>query len=119
MTSTNSSRASTRELDEIVDEVAERARSVGGWALGTLSEFQKETSLKEHPGQYLVARGMIANLLEDHEAIVRTLRVDLETCAEQYRDTGTNDFLTGLMERHEKLPGCFAHFLRTNRSRML
>jgi hypothetical protein len=45
---------------------------------------------------------MIADLLEDHEAIIRTLRRDLETAAEPHRDMGTNDFLTGLMERHEK-----------------
>jgi starvation-inducible DNA-binding protein len=29
--------------------------------------------------------------------------VDLETCADDYHDMGTNDFLTGLMEQHEKM----------------
>ncbi|NTV65730.1 MAG: DNA starvation/stationary phase protection protein, partial [Oscillochloris sp.] len=28
---------------------------------------------------------------------------DLRACDEQYDDMGTSDFLTGLMERHEKL----------------
>jgi starvation-inducible DNA-binding protein len=46
---------------------------------------------------------MLANLLADHEAVVQRLRVDLETCAEKYNDMGTSDFLTGLMERHEKM----------------
>jgi starvation-inducible DNA-binding protein len=31
------------------------------------------------------------------------LRVDLEACADDYHDMGTNDFLTGLMEQHEKM----------------
>ena len=97
------------ELAEIVDDVAERARSLGGPALGTLGEFLKQMRLKEHPGLYPGAREMIANLLADHEALIRTLRVDLETCAERYHDIGTNDFLTGLMERHEKWPGCSGH----------
>ena len=44
-----------------------------------------------------------ANLLADHEALIRALRVDLETCADRYHDIGTNDFLTGLMEKHEKM----------------
>ena len=91
------------ELAEIVDDVAERARSLGGPALGTLAEFLKQTRLKEHPGQYPGAREMIANLRADHEALIRTLRVDLEACAERYHDIGTNDFLTGLMEKHEKM----------------
>lgn len=91
------------ELNEVVDDVAERARSVGGSAFGTLTEFSQHTRLKEHPGQYPSARAMIANLLADHEAIIRQLRIDLETCAERYHDMGTNDFLTGLMEKHEKM----------------
>lgn len=91
------------ELADIVDDVAERARSLGGPALGTLAEFLKQTRLKEYPGQYPGARDMIANLLADHEALIRTLGVDLETCAERYHDIGTNDFLTGLMENHEKM----------------
>ncbi len=90
-------------LNDIVDEVAERVRALGGNAIGTLAEFLKRTRLKEHPGKYPSARAMLANLLEDHEAIIRHLRSDLETCAEKYRDMGTNDFLTELLQRHEKM----------------
>ncbi len=90
-------------LNEIVDEVAERARSLGGWARGTLSDFLQGTRLREHPGEYPDARTMIGNLLRDHEAIIRTLRVDLDTCVDRYHDMGTNNFLTDLMERHEKM----------------
>jgi starvation-inducible DNA-binding protein len=98
-------------LNEIVDEVAERARALGGNALGTLAEFLRHTRLKEQPGHYPDERGMIANLLADHEALIRSLRVDLETCVEQYHDTGTNDFLTGLMEQHEKMAWMLRAFL--------
>jgi starvation-inducible DNA-binding protein len=45
---------------------------------------------------------MVARLLNDHEAIVRSLRKDLETCQTKHHDAGTADFLTGLMEKHEK-----------------
>ncbi|HZS33510.1 MAG TPA: DNA starvation/stationary phase protection protein [Methylomirabilota bacterium] len=90
-------------LDDIVDEVAERARSLGGPAVGTLAEFQKLARLKEHPGRYPNAREMVDNLLADHEAVIRTLRQDLEMVADRHGDAGTNDFLTGLMERHEKM----------------
>jgi starvation-inducible DNA-binding protein len=54
---------------------------------------------------------MIANLLADHEAVIRRLRVDLETVAEKYHDAGTNDFLTGLMEKHEKITWMLRAFL--------
>lgn len=103
--------AQYEQLDDIVDEVAERARSLGGHALGTLAEFARHTRLKEHPGEYPDARGMLMELLNDHEVTVRHLRVDLETCASKHRDAGTSDFLTGIMERHEKMAWMLRAFL--------
>jgi starvation-inducible DNA-binding protein len=99
------------ELSQFVDDIAERARSLGGWALGTLKEFSQQARLSEHPGQYPKAREMIANLLADHETIVRQLRTDLEA-AEKHHDMGTNDFLTGLMEKHEKMAWMLRAFLQ-------
>lgn len=90
------------ELDDIIDDVAERARSLGGPAFGALSEFAKNTRLSETPGKNPNEDGMLKDLLGDHEAIIRTLREDLVKVGEKYRDAGTNDFLTGLMEKHEK-----------------
>ncbi len=94
--------AQYEELDEIVDEVAERARALGGRSMGTLKEFLKAARLKEYPGEVPPAKSMILKLLEDHEEIINLLRQDLETCAEKCKDMGTSDFLTGLMEKHEK-----------------
>lgn len=91
------------ELDEIIDETAERARALGGDSLGTLEEFLAHTRLEESPGDYPDAKKMIINLLADHETLIRQLREDLEASADTYRDMGTSDFLTGLMERHEKM----------------
>lgn len=85
-----------------VDEIAERIRSLGGKTPATLSEFLKNSRLDEHPGDYPNANAMVTNLVSDHEKIIQNLRTDLETCDTKYHDIGTNDFLTGLMEKHEK-----------------
>jgi starvation-inducible DNA-binding protein len=98
-------------INDIVDEVAERARSLGGRSAGTLAEFLKLARLKEEAGPSPDARGMIGALLADHEAIIRSLRQDLQTCADQHRDMGTSDFLTGLMEQHEKMAWMLRAFL--------
>lgn len=60
-------------------------------------------ALKERPGEYLQIGSMIGNLLMDHEIVIRQLRSDVDICADKYHDMGTSDFLTGLMERHEKM----------------
>ena len=98
-------------LDEVIDEVAERARSLGGRALGTLAEFVKLSRVKEEPGKAPDARTMLATLLADHEQLVRTLRADLQTVADKHGDMGTSDFLTGLMEKHEKMAWMLRAFM--------
>lgn len=89
-------------LSGTVDEVAERIRALGDFAPATMAEYEKLARLKEHPGSYGDASSMIAGLLADHESIVRYLRKDLDACASKFHDAGTADFLTGLMEEHEK-----------------
>jgi starvation-inducible DNA-binding protein len=90
-------------LGEAVDEVAERARTLGGQAAGTLAEFLQLARLREQPGKSPDARGMITSLLADHETLARQLRRDVEATANKYGDVGTSDFLTGLLEKHEKM----------------
>ena len=46
---------------------------------------------------------MITNLLSNHEQIIKILRKNADECEEQYHDMGTNDFLIGVMEKHEKM----------------
>jgi len=95
--------AQYEELDAILDDVAERARALGGHAVGTLAEFLELARLKEQLGQYPNAQEMIAELRDDHETVICQLRGDVEQCATQLGDAGTADFLTGLMEQHEKM----------------
>ena len=90
-------------LDDIIDDVAERARALGGISAGTMKKFLDNTRLKEQPGKNPEAEAMIANLLTDHEHIIQSLRADLETVQTKYHDAGTCDFLTGIMEQHEKM----------------
>jgi len=89
-------------LSDMVDEVAERIRTLGGVAPGTLEEFRKAARLREEPGVVPPALQMVRNLALDHEAIVRQLRQDIPVVQDQHKDVGTADFLTGLMEKHEK-----------------
>ncbi len=92
-----------KELGEAADEVAERIRSLGGFSIGTMQEFIDRAELKETPGVRPPSDGMIAALVDDHQTIIKGLREDIDKCDDDYEDTGTADFLTGLMEQHEKL----------------
>lgn len=97
------------QLDEIIDSTAERNRVLGHFALGTLKDFLAITRLtEEEPATN--AKQMLQNLLNDHETVIRILRTDVAVTADQYKDAGTSDFLTGLMEKHEGM----AWFIRAH-----
>jgi len=98
-------------LDDTIDEVAERARALGGRAHGTLAESRTGARLGEKPGAVPPARDMLATLLADHEALIRSLREDITTVNDRHRDVGTADFLTGLLEQHEKAAWMLRSFL--------
>lgn len=86
-----------------IDEIAERIRILGEVAPGSMKEFVELTRLDEHKGQYLEDQVMLSSLLEDHEAVIRNLRVDIEMSDDQFKDMGTSDFFTGLIQKHEKM----------------
>lgn len=94
--------AQYKQLEEAIDEIAERVRALNGVALGSMEEFLKEASLKENNGKLIDSSTMIARLLKDHEAVIVKLRQDVDLC-EKYEDMGTSDFLTGLLQEHEKM----------------
>ena len=92
------------ELEDTIDEVAERARSIGHFTIGTLSDFSKMTRLIEHSqGPLNKGLQLVQNLLDDHETLARTLRKDIGIVNDTNKDISTTDFLTGVLERHEKM----------------
>lgn len=98
----------------VVDDVAERVRALGEMSFGTIKEFAQHGTLPEHPGTNPDDLAMIAWLLEDHEAIIRQIRKDIDTTATM-NDMGTNNFLADLMEQHEKMAWMLRSFLIKNK----
>lgn len=99
------------QLDEIMDEVAERVRIVGGYAAGSMQEFQRYATLQEVAGGACNQVRMEALLLKDHENLARQLRIFAEECG-GVNDLGTQDFVTGVMQAHEKMAWMLRSFTR-------
>ena len=91
------------QLDELMDDVAENARQFGGFATATMTEYLKTSRLKESTGEQPDEDGMISNLLADHEAIIRSLRTDIKTADEEFDAADAADFLTRVLEEHNKM----------------
>jgi len=98
------------QLDEMIDCVAERIRSIGHYAPATLKSYLILTHLTEQTRAQNDSQGFIKELLGDHESIIIMLREHIKSFTNDFHDLGTSDFVTGLMEDHEKM----AWFLRSH-----
>ena len=99
------------ELSTVIDDVAERIRSIGERPDGTLTAFLKTGRVQENLTNDIDSDTMILRLLSGHQSLIRNLRTDLVACLEKYGDAGTNNFLTDLMEKHEKMAWMLRSFL--------
>jgi starvation-inducible DNA-binding protein len=91
------------QLDDIMDGVAERIRSIGHYAPATLKSFLNLTHLTEQLDSKNDSLTFLKDLLEDHFSIIEFIRGNIEPFASKYGDYGSSDYITGLMEQHEKL----------------
>lgn len=92
-----------KQLIENIDEVAERIRVLGHYAPATLKQFLELTQFTEEPKEKNDGAGFIRELLEDHQSLIVELRENINLFTNDLKDTGSSDFVTGLMESHEKM----------------
>jgi starvation-inducible DNA-binding protein len=88
-------------LDTQIDDIAERIRQLGSEAPNNLAGLLQITRLKENDSEKNAAE-MVRELADDHATLIRQLRLDIPE-AGSAGDDGTADFLTGLLESHEKM----------------
>ena len=99
------------DLAEVIDEIAERIRTIGHFAEGRLKEIIKLASLDE-PEVPTNQTEQISNLEADHETIINRLRKLIKDFDEKYKDIGSSDFVTGLLKQHEKMAWMLRSYLR-------
>jgi len=98
-------------LNVIIDDIAERVRALGHFALGSLKDFLQVTRLSEQNDAFGGQESIIQTLLIDHESIIRSLRKDIPKISDDLKDLGTADFMTGILEQHEKIAWMLRSYL--------
>jgi starvation-inducible DNA-binding protein len=85
-----------------VDDLAERIRTLGGTTPATLTEFLAHTQFKEKKSAVEQGGPLVADLYNNYRTVICSMRDAIRACEDQYDDIGTGNFLTDMMERHEK-----------------
>lgn len=87
---------------EVVDSVAEYIRYLGHYAPATLKNYLQLTHLTEDYQGKNDSQGYFKDLTEDLDQIIIFIRENIDPLAEKYKAYGASDFITSVMEKHEK-----------------
>ena len=88
---------------ERIDEIAERIRFLWAEVEWNYKHFLEVATLDEEHETWLSKETMVKNLLADKEKHIRILREAIEEIDENSdEDMGTEDFLTAIIQVHEK-----------------
>ena len=90
------------QLASTIDSVAERIRTLGFAAPASLKAFLELSILQETNLAINNSTEFIKDLLSAHETIILQLRSNISLFADSYKDFGSSDFITGLLQEHEK-----------------
>lgn len=88
------------ELFEAVDEIAERVRAIGSYAIGGLSKLAQVASMEEFTSP-LQQKDYVAALIESHEKVVEDA-TKLRNLAGETNDLQTQDLMIKRLVFHQK-----------------
>lgn len=94
--------AQYNELNELIDEIAERTRQIGHYAVGSFDEYLSLTHLTEKSIEGTESKHFISELAMDHKAIIVYLKSIVDE-VESLDDPGSHDFLIAVLQAHEKM----------------
>jgi starvation-inducible DNA-binding protein len=72
----------------MTDDIAERARKIGGTTLRSISDISRHQRLKDNNEEDVTPKNMLAELTADNQHLTRSLRSTHEVC-EKYNDVAT------------------------------
>jgi starvation-inducible DNA-binding protein len=91
----------SEQIFAMTDDIAERARKIGGTSLHSISDISKHQRLKDNNEESVSPKEMLAELSSDNRALTRYFRSAHETC-EQYNDVATASLIEVWIDQAER-----------------
>ena len=85
----------------MTDDIAERARKLGGTTLRSISDISKHQTLKDNNAEFVAPHDMLAELREDNQQLTRELRSTHELC-DKYNDVATASLIEVWIDETER-----------------
>jgi len=85
----------------MTDDIAERARKLGGATLRSISDISHHQRLKDNNQDFVAPEAMLAELRADNQHLTRFLRSAHEVC-EEYNDVATASLIENWIDETER-----------------
>jgi starvation-inducible DNA-binding protein len=89
------------QIFNMVDDIAERIRKMGGTALRSIGDITRNQRLKDNDDERLLAADMLRDLLDDNRQLTRFLRLAHDLC-DRHRDVATASLIENWIDESER-----------------
>jgi starvation-inducible DNA-binding protein len=89
------------QIFAMTDDIAERARKIGGTTLHSISEIAREQRLEDNNKEFVAPHEMLAELADDNQHLVRSMRATHEVC-DRHNDVATASMIENWIDETER-----------------
>lgn len=89
------------QIFAMTDDLAERARKIGGSTLHSVGEIARNQRLNDNDGEQVTPERMLAELYDDNRQLTRFFRSAHEIC-EEYNDVATTSLIEVWIDQTER-----------------
>ncbi len=89
------------QIFAMTDDIAERARKIGGTTLHSISDISRHQRLEDNNEEFVAPEDMLAELSADNQHLTRFLRSAHEVC-EQHNDVATTSMIEVWIDQTER-----------------
>lgn len=89
------------QIFAMTDDIAERARKIGGTTLRSIGDISKHQRLKDNNEEHVAPKEMLSELSSDNQALTRYFRAAHEVC-EKYNDVATTSLIEVWIDQTER-----------------
>jgi starvation-inducible DNA-binding protein len=89
------------QIFAMTDDIAERARKIGGTTLHSISEIAREQRLDDNNEEFVTPHDMLAELSDDNQRLTRSMRATHEVC-DRHDDSATASLIETWIDETER-----------------
>lgn len=89
------------QIFAMTDDIAERARKIGGTTLRSISDISRHQRLKDNNAEFVAPKEMIAELSADNQQLTRSLRASHDVC-DRHNDFATASLIENWIDETER-----------------